>query len=70
MLALISLGIAAWALTGPREAQEIKARLTVDGLASALFESAERQEKAVQSVDMLYGEHAEGKETGEEGGGD
>ena len=44
-------------LTGPSEAQEVKARLTVDGLASGLFEHRANQEKAVEDIPLLYGEH-------------
>ena len=59
LYALASLIIATLAvfLTGPTEAQEVKARLTVDGLAAGLFEPGANQEKAVKKMEQLYGEH-------------
>ena len=59
LYALASLTIAALAvfLTGPSEAKEVTARLTVDGLATGLFEPGANQEKAVKKIEDLYGEH-------------
>ena len=59
LYALASLIVAGLAvlLTGPAEAQEVKARLTVDGLAAVLFEPGVNQEKAVKRIEELYGEH-------------
>ena len=56
-LSSILLVVLAATLTGPSEAQEVKARLTVDGLAAGLFEPRAHQEKAVKEVNLLYGEH-------------
>lgn len=59
LYALAALVVAALAvfLTNPAQAQEIKARLTVDGLAAALFEPDTTQGKAVERIELLYGEH-------------
>ena len=56
-LSSILLAILAATLTGPSEAQEVKARLTVNGLAAGLFEPRANHEKAVEDVQLLYGEH-------------
>ena len=56
-LSSILLVVLAATLTGPSEAHEVKARLTVDGLAAGLFEPRAHQEKAVKDVNLLYGEH-------------
>ena len=64
-LASIIVAVLAATLTSPSEAQEIKARLTVDGLATGLFEPRANQEKAVKEIQHLYGEHR--PETKEEG---
>ncbi len=56
-LSSILLVVLAAFLTGPAEAQEVKARLTVDGLAAGLFEPHANQEKAVEEIKLLYGEH-------------
>lgn len=55
-------------LTRPREAQQVKSRLTVDGLAAAFFEGRECQERPVGDVEELYSEHWR-SEKGEQGGG-
>ena len=61
-LASILLALLAWSLTGPYEAQEVKSRLTTNGLAAGLFEPGASQEKAVEKIEYLYGEHrTEGK---------
>lgn len=39
------------------EAQEVKARLTVDGLVTGLFEPSANQEQAVKRIEELYDEH-------------
>ena len=59
LYALLSITIALLAvfLTNPIEAQEVKARLTVDGLTQGLFEPRANQERGVETVDDLYGEH-------------
>ena len=59
LYALASLIVAGLAviLTGPSEAQDVKARLTVDGLAAGLFEPAANQGKAVKRIEQLYDEH-------------
>lgn len=56
-LSSILLAVLAAFLTGPTQAQEVKARLTVDGLASGLFEPRANRDKAVGEIRMLYGEH-------------
>ena len=56
-LSAILLVLLAAFLTGPSEAQEVKARLTVDGLATGLFEPRANQEKPVEEMRLLYGEH-------------
>ena len=60
--ALASLILAGLAVTftGPSEAQEVKARLTVEGLAAGFFEPAAYQEKAVKKLEDLFGEHDKG----------
>ena len=63
-LSSIILVVLAATLTGPSEAQEVKARLTVDGLAAGLFEPRHHQEKPVKQVNMLYGEHRPEAQTG------
>ena len=64
LYALMSITTALLAvfLTGPAEAQEAKARLTVDGLAVGVFESRKNQEKPADWMDELYGEHSRGEE--------
>ena len=59
LYAVVSLFIACLAafVTGPAQAQEVKARLTVNGLASGLFEPLKNQETAVKKIEHLYGEH-------------
>lgn len=63
LYALASLVVAGLAvmLTGPSEAQEVKARLTIDGLATGFFEPGANQEKAVKTIQQLYGEHHKDK---------
>ena len=56
-LSSILVALLAWFLTAPFEAQEVKSRLTVDGLAAGLFEPGASQEKAVEEIEQLYGEH-------------
>ena len=63
-LSSILFAVLAATLTGPSQAQEVKARLTVDGLATGLFEPRANQEKAVKEIQLLYGEHK--PENGEE----
>ncbi|KAG8532409.1 uncharacterized protein KY384_002894 [Bacidia gigantensis] len=60
-LGSVAVAVLAWVLTDPREAQEVKARLTVDGLMSGFLEPTERQEKAVEKVKEIYGEHDQSK---------
>ncbi|KAL9124048.1 MAG: hypothetical protein Q9217_006585, partial [Psora testacea] len=57
--ALASLVVAALAylVTKPNKAQEVKARLTIDGLATGLVEPGEKQERAVRRVREIFGEH-------------
>ena len=69
----VTIALLAVFLSGPSEAQEVKARLTVDGLATGLFEQAKAQERAVEKMEDLYAEHsraAEGKSQEGESGGD
>lgn len=72
LYALASLFFAglAYLLTGLHEAQEVKARLTVDGLAAGLFEPGANQEQAVKKIEQLYNEHQpkENQEDGQEKG--
>ena len=72
LYALGSLVLAslAYLLTGVHEAQEVKARLTVDGLVTGLFEPDAIQEQAVKKIEELYEEHqSEGsQEFGQEDG--
>ena len=56
-LSSILLAVLAATLTGPTQAQEVKARLTIDGLATGLFEPRANREKAVKETQQLYGEH-------------
>ncbi|KAL9080689.1 MAG: hypothetical protein Q9157_000576 [Trypethelium eluteriae] len=72
LYALFSLVLAAVAVFAvrPAEAHQVTARLTVDGLATGLFELGERQERAVRSVGQLYSEHdKEGRRDVERGAG-
>lgn len=57
--AAFALGLAFLAvfLTHPSQAQEIKERLTVDGLAAAFFEPCAQHEQAVKNVQDLFEEH-------------
>ena len=57
--ALASLVLACLVVTfsGPTEAQEVKARLTVEGLAAGLLEPAANQERAVKRLVDSFGEH-------------
>ena len=57
ILALAVLGVCAWCLTGPHEAQEIKERMTVAGLTAALFEEEKVRGRGVTMVEELYSEH-------------
>ena len=65
LYALASLLVVALAAfyTTPSQAQEVKARLTVNGLAAGLFEPRAIQEKPIEKIEELYGEH---KNTDEE----
>ncbi|KAL9596228.1 MAG: hypothetical protein Q9219_005939 [cf. Caloplaca sp. 3 TL-2023] len=56
-VASVFVAVLAWMVTRPREAQQVKSRLTVDGLAAALFDAGATQEKAIESIDDLYSEH-------------
>ena len=56
-LTSILIALLAWFVTGPAEAQEVKARLTVEGLTTGLFEPSAAQERAVEKLEQLYGEH-------------
>lgn len=56
-LASILIAFLAWIMTSPAEAQEVKSRLTVEGLSAGLFEPGASQEKAVEKIEQLYGEH-------------
>jgi hypothetical protein len=54
-LAVLLLAIAAWHYTSPQEAQSVKERLTVQGLAAAYFaEGASHQQVAVKNVEQLF----------------
>ncbi|EXJ75152.1 uncharacterized protein A1O5_01848 [Cladophialophora psammophila CBS 110553] len=57
--ALFALGLALLAvfLTQPSQAQEVKERLTVDGLAAGFFEPHANHERAVKNVCDLFDEH-------------
>ncbi|KIW33771.1 uncharacterized protein PV07_00595 [Cladophialophora immunda] len=57
--ALFALGLAVLAvfLTQPSQAQEVKERLTVDGLAAGFFEPNANHERAVKNVSDLFHEH-------------
>lgn len=57
--AVFALGLALLAafLTKPSEAQEVKQRLTVDGLAAGFFEPEANHERAVRQVQDLFKEH-------------
>ncbi|KAL9114877.1 MAG: hypothetical protein Q9227_001120 [Pyrenula ochraceoflavens] len=70
LYALFSLILAALVVffARPAEAQEVKARLTVDGLAAGFFEPKKRQERAVDKIEKLYGEHDRAARRDEEGG--
>lgn len=72
LYALASLAIAglAFFLTGPCEAQGVKARLTVDGLVAGLFEPAAQQEEAVKKFEESFNghEHKGSQEVGKEEG--
>lgn len=59
LYALASLTMAALAVTftGPSEAQEVKARLTIEGLSAGFFEPAATQGRAVKKVEELFDEH-------------
>ena len=69
-LGSLILASLAYLLTGIHEAQEVKARLTVDGLVTGLFEPDAMQEQAVKKIEELYEEHqSEGsQEAGQENG--
>lgn len=73
LYALASLVVAGLAVvfTGPSEAQEVKARLTVEGLAAGFLEPGARQERGVRKVKQLFGEHHhhQGKEREDKGDG-
>ncbi|KAL8685530.1 MAG: hypothetical protein Q9218_007704 [Villophora microphyllina] len=64
-LASIAVAFLAILLTRPFEAQQVKSRLTVDGLAAGFFEAGPAQEKAIGDVDELYDEHAKREEKGD-----
>ncbi|OAP63077.1 hypothetical protein AYL99_02304 [Fonsecaea erecta] len=53
----LSLAVLAVFLTQPSQAQEVKERLTVDGLAAGFFEPHANHEKAVKKVCDLFAEH-------------
>lgn len=59
LYALTALSFAglAYLLVDLHEAQEVKARLTVDGLVTGLFEPSANQEQAVKKIEELYDEH-------------
>ena len=69
-LGSLILATLAYCLTGIYEAQEVKARLTVDGLVTGLFEPDAMQEQAVKKIEELYEEHRseESQGTGQEDG--
>ena len=56
-LASVFVALLAWVLTRPFETQQVKSRLTVEGLAAGFFESSTTQERAVDDVEQLYSEH-------------
>ena len=75
LMALYALGSLilaslAYFLTGIHEAQEVKARLTVDGLVTGLLEPDATQEQAVKKIEESYEEHKseESHEVGQEEG--
>ncbi|KIY03761.1 uncharacterized protein Z520_00452 [Fonsecaea multimorphosa CBS 102226] len=53
----LSLALLAVFLTQPSQAQEVKERLTVDGLAAGFFEPSANHERAVKDVCDLFEEH-------------
>jgi hypothetical protein len=53
----LALALLAVFTTRPSEAQEVKERLTVDGLAAGFFEPNAAHEKAVKQVSDLFQEH-------------
>ena len=59
LYALISVIFAglAYLLVDLHEAQEVKTRLTIDGLVTGLFEPSANQEQAVKKIEQLYDEH-------------
>ena len=61
----LCLALLAVFLTNPNESQEVKERLTVDGLAAGFFEPNANHAKAVKNVQDLFGEH-HGTEKSEE----
>ena len=69
-LGSLILASLAYLLTGIHEAQKVKARLTVDGLVTGLFEPNAIQEQAVKKIEELYEEHKsqESQEVGQEDG--
>ncbi len=70
LYALVSfiLAVLAYLLMDLSEAQQVQARLTVDGLVAELFEPAVNQEQTVTTIEQLYDEHKPKKsqEVGEE----
>ena len=69
-LSCIILASLAYVLTGIHEAQEIKTRLTVDGLVAGLFEPNATQEQVVNKTEELWEEHEyeESQAVGQEDG--
>ena len=53
----ITIALAAAFLSSPSEAQEVKARLSVDGLAVGVFETKKNQAQPAEEVHELFGEH-------------
>ena len=72
LYALTSLVVAglAYFLTGPREAQGVKKRLTVDGLVAGLFEPGTQREEAVKKLEESFDgyKHKESQVVGQEEG--
>lgn len=57
VLSAILLAIAAICFTRPAETQEVKARLSIKGLAAASFEPDAQKEQAVSSLEEMFAEH-------------
>ncbi|KAL8800266.1 MAG: hypothetical protein Q9182_005290 [Xanthomendoza sp. 2 TL-2023] len=67
-LASVFVAILAWILTRPSEVQQVKSRLTVEGLAAGFLEPGGTQGRPVEDIEQLYSEHrrTKGDETSPE----